>query len=105
MIAKVDGLRGNVTKDRLDEGIVWHLHEDQRLSEGIGERAGSQPVLQDHQQQVPDEERTMSMPYPSFPLVSAPASYLPVPVDLVSRLAAFTLTHPNEPDGITTRKS
>jgi len=47
----------------------------------------------------------MSMPYPSFPLVSAPASYLPVPVDLVSRLAAFTLTRPNEPDGITTRKS
>lgn len=72
---------------------------------GIGERAWLQPVLQDHQQQVPDEERTMSMPYPSFPLVSAPASYLPVPVDLVSRLAAFTLTHPNEPDGITTRKS
>ena len=24
MIAKVDGLRGNVTKDRLDEGIVWY---------------------------------------------------------------------------------
>ena len=41
------------------------------------------------------------MPYPSFPLVSAPASYLPVPVDLVRRLAAFTLTHPNEPDGLT----
>ena len=26
MIARVDGLRGNVTKDRLDEGIVWHLN-------------------------------------------------------------------------------
>ena len=41
MIAKVDGLRGNVTKDRLDEGIVWHLHEDQRLSEGLANELGS----------------------------------------------------------------
>lgn len=35
------GLRGNVTKDRLDEGIVWHLHEDQRLSEGLANELGS----------------------------------------------------------------
>lgn len=41
MIAKVDGLRGNVTKDRLDEGIVWHLHEDQQLSEGLANELGS----------------------------------------------------------------
>ena len=27
------------------------------------------------------------MAYPMFPLVSAPASYMPVPVDLVQRLA------------------
>lgn len=41
MIAKVDGLRGNVTKDRLDEGIVWHLHEDQQLSEGLANELGA----------------------------------------------------------------
>ena len=41
MIAKVDGLRGNVTKDRLDEGIVWHLHEDQQLSEGLADELGA----------------------------------------------------------------
>lgn len=41
MIAKVDGLRGNVTKDRLDEGIVWHLYEDQQLSEGLANELGS----------------------------------------------------------------
>lgn len=41
MIAKVDGLRGNVTKDCLDEGIVWHLHEDQQLSEGLADELGS----------------------------------------------------------------
>lgn len=34
-------MRGNVTKDRLDEGIVWHLHEDQRLSEGLANELGS----------------------------------------------------------------
>jgi len=34
-------LRGNVTKDRLDEGIVWHLHEDQQLSEGLADELGS----------------------------------------------------------------
>ena len=36
------------------------------------------------------------MAYPMFPLVSAPASYMPVPVDLVQRLA-----HPGEPGGLT----
>lgn len=41
MIAKVDGLRGNVTKDCLDEGIVWHLHEDQQLSEGLADELGA----------------------------------------------------------------
>lgn len=41
MIAKTDGLRGNVTKDRLDEGIVWHLHEDQQLSEGLANELGA----------------------------------------------------------------
>lgn len=41
MIAKVDGLRGNVTKDRLDEGIVWHLREDQQLSEGLANELGA----------------------------------------------------------------
>lgn len=41
MIAKVDGLRGNVTKDCLDEGIVWHLHEDQQLSEGLANELGA----------------------------------------------------------------
>lgn len=34
------------------------------------------------------------MAYPMFPLVSVPASYMPVPVDLVLRLASFTLAHP-----------
>lgn len=32
------------------------------------------------------------MAYPMFPLVSAPASYMPVPVDLA---------HPGEPGGLT----
>lgn len=41
------------------------------------------------------------MAYPMFPLVSAPASYMPVPVDLVRRLALFTLRHPGEPEGLT----
>ena len=41
MIAKTDGLRGNVTKDRLDEGIVWHLREDQQLSEGLANELGA----------------------------------------------------------------
>ena len=41
------------------------------------------------------------MAYPMFPLVSAPASYMPVPVDLVLRLASFTLAHPGEPGGLT----
>ena len=41
------------------------------------------------------------MAYPMFPLVSAPASYMPVPVDLVQRLASFTLAHPGEPGGLT----
>ena len=36
------------------------------------------------------------MAYPMFPLVSAPASYMPVPVDLVQRLASFSLAHPVE---------
>lgn len=58
-------------------------------------------MLQNHQQQIPDEERTISMAYPMFPLVSAPASYMPVPVDLVQRLASFTLAHPGEPGGLT----
>lgn len=40
------------------------------------------------------------MAYPMFPLVSAPASYMPVPVDLVLRLASFTLAHPGEPGGL-----
>lgn len=41
------------------------------------------------------------MAYPMFPLVSAPASYMPVPVNLVLRLASFTLAHPGEPGGLT----
>lgn len=36
------------------------------------------------------------MAYPMFPLVSAPASYMPIPVDLVQRLASFTLAHPED---------
>lgn len=36
-----DGLRGNVTKDRLDEGTVWHLHEDQQLPEGLANELGA----------------------------------------------------------------
>ena len=32
------------------------------------------------------------MAYPMFPLVSVPASYMPVPVDLVLRLASGGLT-------------
>lgn len=40
-IANENGLRGNVTKDRLDEGIVWHLHEDQQLSEGLADELGA----------------------------------------------------------------
>lgn len=41
------------------------------------------------------------MAYPMFPLVSAPASYMPVPVDLVLRLASFTLAHPEDTGGLT----
>ena len=58
-------------------------------------------MLQNHQQQIPDEERTISMAYPMFPLVSAPASYMPVPVDLVQRLASFTLAHPGGAGSLT----
>lgn len=41
------------------------------------------------------------MAYPMFPLVSAPASYKPITVDLVLRLASFTLAHPGEPGCLT----
>lgn len=41
------------------------------------------------------------MAYPMFPLVSAPASYMPAPVDLVQRLASFTLAHPEDTGGLT----
>ena len=41
MIAKVDGLRGHVTKDRLDEGIVWHVRAGQQLSEGLSNELGA----------------------------------------------------------------
>lgn len=35
MIAKVDGLRGNITPGLLDEGIVWHAKATARLSDGL----------------------------------------------------------------------
>lgn len=108
----IDGERGR--HDRQNRRVAWQRHQrpsgrGHRLASarrpavvrGIGERTGSQSVLQNHQQQIPDEERTMSMAYPMFPLVSAPASYMPVPVDLVQRLASFTLAHPGEPGGLT----
>lgn len=41
MIAKVDGLRGNVTRDLLDEGIVWHAKAGERLSDGLYNELGS----------------------------------------------------------------
>ena len=40
MIAKVDGLRGNVTRDMLDEGIVWHAKAGERLSDGLYNELG-----------------------------------------------------------------
>ena len=98
MIAKTDGLRGNVTKDRLDEGIVWHLQKTKVTVRRIGERTGSQSgAFKNHQQQIPDEERTMSMAYPMFPARIGPASHMPVPVDLVQRLASF---NPGPPWGV-----
>lgn len=45
------------------------------------------------------------MAYPMFPLVSAPASYMPVPVDLAQRLASFTLAHPGEPEALPPTRS
>lgn len=41
MIAKVDGLRGNVTRDLLDEGIVWHAKAGERLSDDLYNELGS----------------------------------------------------------------
>lgn len=108
----IDRERGR--HDRQSRRVAWQRHQrpsgrGHRLASArrpavvrrIGERTGSQSMLQNHQQQIPDEERTISMAYPMFPLVSAPASYMPVPVDLAQRLASFTLAHPGEPGGLT----
>ena len=45
------------------------------------------------------------MAYPMFPLVSAPASYMPVPVDLVLRLASFTLATPGSREALPPMRS
>lgn len=66
----IDGERGR--HDRQSRRVAWQRHQrpsgrGHRLASArrpatvrrIGERAGSQSVLQDHQQQIPDEERTI----------------------------------------------
>ncbi|PWG65641.1 RNA ligase family protein [Bifidobacterium callitrichidarum] len=40
MIRKVDGLRGNVTPNLLDEGIVWHVRTDQQISPKLAAMLG-----------------------------------------------------------------
>lgn len=40
MIARVSALRGAVTRDRWDEGVVWHLHAGQAMSPELARELG-----------------------------------------------------------------